>query len=279
MFQVTGLPELNKDPRFVSILWGPVGSGKTPLAATAPGSVCFIMFDVDGWKSISHLNHLKPGHVQVVNLTGENDEVVDKFEKLKDVETNLKSVLEDESIQTIVFDSMTAFMDKCLTRGIVRVGPTAREKPTNLAPGLRGYGARAMLVRQCVMNVHTVCERHNKNFIVTAHEKVEYTKSEKGEEVIDYITMLLGGETFVQVPKNFSEIWRMELMADGRTSILTAPHSYYKPCRSRMFKRAEGYKPSAFEWKFNTYDWKGDGIEQWMRQWRENECQAIPLPK
>jgi hypothetical protein len=55
-FEVTGLPELTKDPRFVGILWGPVGAGKTPLAATAPGRCCFIMFDTDGWKSIAHLD-------------------------------------------------------------------------------------------------------------------------------------------------------------------------------------------------------------------------------
>lgn len=278
-FEVSGLPSLTKSPRFVSILWGPVGAGKTPMAATAPGSVCYILFDIDGLKSIAHLDILKPNHVRVVNLTAEDDTIVDKFEKLRDTESNLKAVLQDESISTIVFDSMTAFMDKCLTRGIVKVGPSGNDKPTNLAPGLRGYGARAMLVRQCVMNVHTLAERYNKNFIVTAHEKVVNKKGEKDQEVVDFITMLLGGETFVQVPKNFSEIWRMELQSDGRTSVLTAPHGYYRPCRSRMFRRAEGYRPSAFEWKFNTYEWKGEGIETWMNQWKSAGCQAIPLPR
>jgi hypothetical protein len=154
----------------------------------------------------------------------------------------LKPVLTDPTINTIVFDSITSFMDRCLTRGIVRVGSTPREKPTNLAPGFRGYGARAMLVRQCVMNIHTLCERYNKSFIATAHEKTEYGKDGQGNEVIDFITMLLGGETFVQVPKNFSEIWRMELTKEGKTAVLTYPHGYYRPCRSRMFRRNEGYQ-------------------------------------
>jgi hypothetical protein len=278
-FEVTGLPELTKDPRFVGILWGPVGAGKTPLAATAPGRCCFIMFDTDGWKSIAHLDSIKPGHVNLINLAGESDEIVDKFEKLSDIEAALKPILTDPTISTIVFDSITSFMDRCLTRGIVRVGSTPREKPTNLAPGFRGYGARAMLVRQCVMNVHTLCERHNKSFIATAHEKVEYGKDSQGNETIDFITMLLGGETFVQVPKNFSEIWRMELMNDGKTAILTYPHGYYRPCRSRMFRRNVGYKPSSFEWKFDTYSWQGEGIESWMNQWKEAGCQAILLPR
>jgi hypothetical protein len=134
-FEVTGLPELTKDPRFVGILWGPVGAGKTPLAATAPGRCCFIMFDTDGWKSIAHLDSIKPGHVNLINLAGESDEIVDKFEKLSDIEAALKPILTDPTISTIVFDSITSFMDRCLTRGIVRVGSTPREKPTNLAPG------------------------------------------------------------------------------------------------------------------------------------------------
>jgi hypothetical protein len=278
-FEVTGLPELMRDPRFVGILWGPVGAGKTPLAATAPGRTCFIMFDTDGWKSIAHLDSIKPGHVNLINLAGENDEIVDKFEKLSDIESALKPVLTDTTINTIVFDSITSFMDRCLTRGVTRVGSTPRERPTNLAPGLRGYGARAMLVRQCVMNIHTLCERYNKSFIATAHEKTEYAKDSQGNETIDFITMLLGGETFVQVPKNFSEIWRMELTKDGKTAVLTYPHGYYRPCRSRMFRRVEGHRPSAFEWKFDTYAWQGEGIESWMNQWQEAGCRAIPLPK
>jgi hypothetical protein len=273
-FDVTGLPELTKDPRFVGILWGPVGAGKTPLAATAPGRCCFIMFDIDGWKSIAHVNSIK-----LINLAGESDEIVDKFEKLSDLESALKPALTDPEISTIILDSVTSFMDRCLTRGIIRVGSTPRDRPTNLAPGLRGYGARAMLVRQCVMNLHTLCERYNKSFIITAHEKTEYAKDSQGNETIDFITMLLSGETFVQVPKNFSEIWRIELMGDGRTGVLTYPHSHYRPCRSRMFRRAEGYKPSSFEWKFDTYSWHGEGIESWMNQWKEAGCRAIPLPK
>jgi hypothetical protein len=169
-FEITGLPELTKNPRFVGILWGPVGAGKTPLAATAPGRCCFIMFDTDGWKSIAHLDSIRPGHVNLINLAGESDEIVDKFEKLSDIESALKPVLTDPTVNTIIFDSITSFMDRCLTRGIVRVGSTPRERPTNLAPGFRGYGARAMLVRQCVMNVHTLCERYNKSFIATAHD-------------------------------------------------------------------------------------------------------------
>jgi hypothetical protein len=117
-FEVTGLPELTKDPRFVGILWGPVGAGKTPLAATAPGRCCFIMFDTDGWKSIAHLDSIRPGHVNLINLAGESDEIVDKFEKLSDIESALKPVLTDPTINTIVFDSITSFMDRCLTRGI-----------------------------------------------------------------------------------------------------------------------------------------------------------------
>jgi hypothetical protein len=109
--------------------------------------------------------------------------------------------------------------------------------------------------------------------------RVEYGKDSQGNETIDFITMMLGGETFVQVPKNFSEIWRMELMKDGKTAILTYPHGYYRPCRSRMFRRGEGFKPSAFEWKFDTYGWQGEGIESWMSQWQEAGCRAIPLPK
>jgi hypothetical protein len=77
----------------------------------------------------------QPGHVNLINLAGESDEIVDKFEKLSDIESALKPVLTDPTVNTIIFDSITSFMDRCLTRGIVRVGSTPRERPTNLAPG------------------------------------------------------------------------------------------------------------------------------------------------
>jgi hypothetical protein len=266
-FTAKGMAEMVLEPRFVGILWGPVGSGKTPLAATAPGRITYLMFDVDGWKTIAHLKH-----VDVIDLSGQDDKIIDQFENISSVEANLKPFFDDPEQSTLVLDSITSYMDKALTRGIVRVGSTPKERPTNLAPGLRGYGARAMLIRQAVMNLHALCARYGKHFILTAHEKQDLN----ADGTVSEITMLLGGEAYVQVPKNFSEVWRVS-NKDGVTSILTAPYNKYSPCRTRMFIRPSGI--AQFHWRFNTYDWTGEGIETWMKQWQEAGCRAIPLPK
>jgi hypothetical protein len=260
-----------REARFVSILWGPVGAGKTPLAATAPGRVAFLMFDVDGWKSIAHVRHC-----DVLDLSGASDDIVDKFERLSDTERLIKSVLTSEAVSTVVFDSLTSFMDKALTRGIVRAGASGRDVPTNIAPGLRGYGARSLFARHAVMNLHTLAQRYKKNLIVTAHEKTEYKSGgDRGVEVVDYITMMLSGEAAIQAPKNFSEIWRLD-NSNGPTTIQVVSAGKYRPCRTRMFVSSRS--SNGFIWDFDTYKWQGEGIATWMKRWEANQCSAIPLP-
>lgn len=276
MEQVTvgGIPIINPaqaDPRFVAIIWGPIGAGKTPLTATAPVPILYLMLDIGGETSINHRRET----FDMIDLSNQTDTIVDQFERLdRPFMLDLNKVLASGKYKTLVLDSATSFLDKSLTRGITRSGPlvTKGVKPELIAPGLQGYGARSMLIRQCVMNLHTLCARNKVNFILTAHEKIEYNT----DGSIDLITLLLGGEAFVQVPKHFGEIWRLD-EKEGKKTIFVKSFNRYKPCRSRMFN--PGPDGFSFQWKFDTFKWQGDGIETWLNRWKDNQCSAIPMPK
>lgn len=273
---IDGLPITSPDvdtSRFVGIIWGLPGQGKTPLVATSEPPILFIMFDHDGWKSIQHMDD----RFRLLNLTGNDETIVDKFESLNTVFfKDLEKYIKAEGIRTICLDSVTSFLDKCLVRGIQRAGPLGNERPSLVAPGMRGYGARSMLIRQCVMNLHTLASRNNCHFIITAHEKNEYGKDAKGDEVLEEITLLLGGEAFVQVPKHFSEIWRLE-EKQGQKQVQLRPHGKVRIVRTRMFD-TRNLNPPKFVWDFDTYDWKGEGIQQWMERWKANKGRAIKCP-
>lgn len=257
-------------PRFTGIIWGQVGAGKTPLAATAPAPILLIQFDQNGDQSIRHQSE----RYRLLDLSGAPDDILDMFEKLDSGFFNdLTHVIVEHGIKTIVLDSVTSLMDRALSRGIARAARmvTRGDKPTPIAPQLLGYGARSNITRYAVMNLHTLCARLEVNFIVTAHTKTETDK----DGSVTAITMMLGGETYVQVPKAFSEVW-MLLEHNSRRYIYTRNFNKYGPCRTRMF-RTDKPTDYRFEWKFNPYEWRGEGIEDWAaRRERANGPIAIP---
>lgn len=274
---IGGLPIANpmaSDPTMSAILWSEIGVGKTPLAATAPAPILFLMFDFGGDRSIRHVKH----RYEMFDLSGQEDSIVEQFFSLNSrLMQDLEKILASGQFKTLVFDSVTSFMDKALPHGVRETakGVTKGTKPTLLAPQLGGWGARGTLTRYAVMNLHTLCRRYGLNYIITAHIKNEYSGS--GDDmVLQAITMMLGGEAYVQVPKHFGEVWAMEAK-DGVRFIRVANQGFHKPCRTRMFRVNPGqYR---FIWDFNPYDWKGDGIERWLNHWKENGQAPIPLPK
>lgn len=271
---IDGLPITvpgTKPPRFSGIIWGAVGAGKTPLACTAPPPILFIQFDTNGDQSIRHMAE----RYRLLDLSGQSDEIVDRMIRLDSVFfKDLEKHIRDQGIRTVVLDSVTSLMDRALSRGVVITSRmvTKGDKPSPIAPQMLGYGARSNITRYAVMNLHTLCTRAGVNFITVAHLKTETDK----EGNVEAITMMLGGETYVQVPKNFSEVWMLH-EKDQRHHIHVRNYNKYEPCRTRMFRTD---KPGAyrFEWKFNPYEWEGEGIEHWMAAWERNGQAPIPIP-
>jgi hypothetical protein len=269
MTEITGLPSVDlSKSRFVGIIWGPVGAGKTPLLMTGRGKKLILMFDIDGWRSISHRLH----DCTIEDFSGQSHEVVDQFfvptsRYLEQLEEKLAT----GEFGTLVLDSITSVFDMSLLRGIEKVAPSITKgvKPSVIAPGLSGYGARGIMIRNIIMNLHKIAARTGVDFIVTAHEKIDV--DDKGIPV-EY-TMLLGGEAFVQIPKHFSEIWRLTDV-DGTKIIEVRPYNKVRSVRTRMFRTDKNYK---FPWSFDTYNWTGEGISTWMDEWKDNGYQAVPI--
>ena len=251
------------------IFWGDIGTGKTPLACTAPGPILFLMFDHQGDQSIRHVQHL----YRLLEYSKESEDILEEFMRLETkTMKELASVLASGQFKTVVLDSVTAVMDRALVLGVKRSGTGEGVRPTMLNPQRRGYGARSSITKLVVMNLHTLCARYDVNFIVTAHAKDDYNDA---GDVRQAITMMLGGESYVQVPKNFPEVWAIEEL-DGVRYVRIRNQGLYRPCRTRMFRTDTHWR---FVWNFDVYNWEGDTLELWLNKWDQNGKRAIPLPK
>ena len=278
MITIGGIP-LGHSPdagpsRFTGLIWGDVGSGKTPFALTAPPKVLYMLFDQDGDKSIKHVRHLYDPidytRVQASNL-------VDQFfnpgtTTLKD----LDKVLATREYKSLVFDSVTAFLDLALVRGIELAAPkvTKGVKPDLIAPGLQGYGARSSIMKAAAMNLHAICAKHNVNLIFVAHAR----ESRDNDGNLTDVMPWLPGESGVQVPKNISEIWCLR-QYEGQRRVYIRPWNVYRLMRTRMFLNED--KDSAFfPWRFDANKWEGPGqIKSWLEEYDAGGQNKIAMPK
>jgi len=273
---MTGLsfkPAVSDNPRITAIIWGQVGTGKTPLAITAPSPILYILFDVDGARSVAHVSD----RFMLLDVTGEPVSIVDQFISTKTIfYQDLCKQLATGYFKTVVFDSLTAFLEKALIRGVDIVAPTVTKgiKPTYIQPQLSGYGARGALMRMCAMTLHEATSKYGVSLVFTAHEQIVYEKGDNGQSEPSGYTMMLPGEAAVQIPKNISEIWCLRDY-NGERRIYTRSWNKWAPMRTRMFVGAEPY----FPWKFDADKWEGTGIEHWLAQSKEAQGKKIPYPK
>lgn len=255
--------------RFTAILWGAVGVGKTPLAITAPAPILYLLFDNDGYKSVAHVNN----RYDLVDLTTQPVSIVEQFMSNKtDMYRSLEKALATGKYKTLFFDGITSFLERALMHGVDVIAPTVKsgQRPTYIQPQLSGYGARGAYMRMCASTLHELTARYHVNLIFAAHEAIIYEKNEKtGESEPAGYTMMLPGESAVQVPKNISEIWYLREY-NGQKRIYVRNWHKYHPIRSRMFTGAD-----FFLWDFDSYNWKGAGIESWMTAYDKNN--KLPL--
>lgn len=282
--KTVALPDLGKYPvqhgpetpsRMAIILWGPPGDGKTTWAATAPG--------VKLWLSFGDNEHLPVSDredVHVVNLAGLGFEDLFK-ETAGDNPFNLDRYLaENEVIETVVIDSLTAIEYKGLQRAVAnKVGASNRFTPTMEAPGMSAYGGRNANVIEAMSGLLKVTAKHNVHVIFTAHE-ADPTLDKEGN--IQYIAIALGGKIVNNMSWRLSEVWHfMQQRSGNRDRQLTVrAYGQRKPMKTRMFDQ-KGDAQFVIQYDPDKPD-DAPGqhtIAGFYRQWIDNGKRRIPPPK
>lgn len=253
--------------RMTGLIWGPVGSGKTTLAATAPGKKLWIQFDPEGAISLTDRTD-----VVLVDLSAEPDGIVLEFKDDDPLRLG-KYLKENEDIETVVFDSLTSFGDKAQVQGVASAQMTKKGKEATLEdPGYAGFGNKNTWTRLAVQNLLRITKLYKRSLWFIAHED----RAEKDANgVIKQITIMLGSSLSEQVPLKLNEVWRL---ADTGTQrrIYVRTHGHHKPMRSKMFDtRASSF----FVWYYDALEQKGQGISDWYAEWKANQFRKIPLPE
>ena len=238
------------DQRFVALIWGPAGCGKTVLASTAPGRKLLLCFDPDGELSLAERADVSVMRFYPLNpLT-----VVGEFRKSDpyNLSRTLTSDLSD--VETIIFDSMTMFAYMALHEAVQRV----RTQRNQIVLGT----ATTML---------QLTARLKRNIIFTTHEgSPDLDDSGK----VESITMILSTNLANQIGLRLNEVWHLR-DDDGRTrTISVRPHSKLKPMKTRLFNAD---RPQ-FPWHFDANTLIGEGIADWWAAWKANGGQKLALP-
>lgn len=245
--------------RLSMILWGDAGSGKTTLAATAPGRKLFLMLDPDGDMSIRNMPDWKR-----LNLSNEQSVDIVK-EGMKPDPYTLYNQL--HNFDTVVVDSITKFSEHALHYA-VRVAP----KSTIENPGIQGYGLRNTCVSAFISNMVRITGKLNKHLILITHEK-DADRSDNGSIVS--VSMLLGGQLPNITSKDISEVWNIRDHA-GKRYIAIRPERFRSPMKSRMFDMTSN---TSFEWRYNANTLVGQSIADWWQQFTNNNYTKLQLPK
>jgi hypothetical protein len=203
--------------------------------------------------------------VLVMNLSGEKHTVTDKF--MNDDPFGLEKFLKEHTeIETVVFDSATAYAVLCSENAVANVNSAKTE---NL--GLKGYGHRNARVLRALVSMMRLTKRLNKHFIIITHEDSPQTNE---EGVTLQITMALGGKMADSLGLQLSEVWHMSDTGKERR-IAVRPVRFYKPMKTRMFDSTNG----EFVFRYNADTGEGEGIAHWHEKWKANGGAKIPLPK
>lgn len=252
--------------RFSLLLWGSSGSGKTTLAATAPGEKLWINFDPDGTDAIAYRDD-----IHVMDFANEPNRSVEKF-KEDDPLRITQFLVDHPKIETVVFDSLTTFGDKCLTHGITKAQGTKKGKYSTIEdPGYSGYGNKNTWTRLCVKNLLKATGQVGRNMIFIAHEDKPVQNS---EGVVLYISIMLGSSLNEQIPIDLSEIWNLsDTGRERRIAVRNCRNR--KPLKSRMFITSGDPE---FKWNYNSDSNTGDGIATWYEAWVKQGGKKLPLP-
>ena len=273
-------------PRFAALFWGIAGSFKTTLAATAPGKKLWILFDDGGLDSVKGLKaQLEDSHptvatalkneILVLDLSHERNSLISKFKS--DDGLGLSKILSDDTIgiDTVVVDSVTRASQMGLELAI-SMGLTKGSKLET--PGIPAFGARNSLMLRMIVDIMNVTGKYNKNIIFICHDQ-EHRTNDGDKDVIDKITMSLGGQLPNLTSQKLGEVWYVRDTGKQR-EIALRPFRVYKPMKTRMFDLATTTVEGAiFPWRYdiNNPD-PAFEIATWYKEWKDHG-RKIAVPK
>lgn len=218
--------------------------------------------------------------VQVANLSELPYEELFKHAQ-SDNPFGLDQVLaEQTNIETVVADSITSVAFRALQKAVSDgIGGSHTFRPTMEAPGISAYGARNAIVLEVVTGLLRVTAKHGVNIILTAHEDDPVTKKEKNQDVIDYITVMLGGKLVNNMTWRLSEVWYMSQAVHGERErrLAIRPTRYRRPMKTRMFSD-KGDPEFVLQYDADKPDKGQMTIAGWAESWSKNSFVKLAVP-
>lgn len=213
--------------RMTILIWGSAGDGKTTFAATAPGKKLWLSFGDNEHQSVSDRDDVEVMHLYRYRY----DEVL-KHGRSPDPFGLDHILADDEKIETVIVDSVTALTDMALRQAVAdKLGAGKGFTPSMEHPGMSAYGGRNAITLEVLTNLFRITAKHNVHLILTAHE-ADPEKDKEG--VVMYITIMLGGKLVNNVTWRLSEIWYLSQDSRGR-QLAVRPTRKHRPMKSRMF--------------------------------------------
>ena len=218
------LSEVSADVATTLLLYGNSGTGKTWMIGTA-GDRTLIISPSNG------IATLKSALFKTqINANPFIEEVNEEPIPTKALGYDLYSDIIDRylkdhagDIDTIIVDDATAFRRTAMNKGLELNQAANRSKTKSqskdvIIPTVQDYGIEMNLVEQFCRYYTAECKRLNKNFVLTAHERIVYQPPDKLGDlpVIHKIQPAFTGKTFPDdITGLFDLTWHTETKGSG----------------------------------------------------------------
>lgn len=252
-------PVVESQQRINMLIWGASGCGKTTLASTAPGKKLWILFDPDGDASL--LDVQNRDECMILDLSKESPNIVAQLASENCM--NIEKFIQENEIDTVVFDSITTYLTKCLQLAVTSV-----KNATEMTPTLQGYGNRKYFLEKTIKNLIKITGKLNKHLIFLAHED---KPSLNNDGAIESIEPLLGGQSATTMPIIISEVWNLS-NSGKEYKIRVKANAIRRPMKTRMFDESI----SDFIWNYSPKT-GGVGIKDWFNKWVEEKKKIKPF--
>ena len=249
-------------PRLTMILWGEAGTGKTSLAATAPGKKLLVLFDPDGDNSIKHIPDVLV--MDYSKATKANMPAMHKSDPF-----DIMKTIEEHKIDTVIIDSISRISQLALYYAVSTMPSTYKATDDN--PTMAGYGKRNRLVENFMVDLLRLTSATHTNVIFITHEGAAERNT---EGTVLSVGMLLGGQLPNLLAKEISEVWHIGDQ-NGKRRIAIRPERLRSPMKSRMFDLET---QTGFTWQYSPSKNAGHTIASFWQQWIDGKYNKVKVP-